>query len=83
MKKEDISERTRKWYQSYNEPPPWSSVVGFMVREIEKAKKAQREEIIEIMKGMKKKIEGFESEASNVGYNQALEDLITKLKDNK
>jgi len=33
---DDLGERIRKWYESYDNCPPWSSVAGFIVREIKK-----------------------------------------------
>jgi hypothetical protein len=35
-KEDNLSERVRKWYESYDNPPPWSSVAGFVIREVVK-----------------------------------------------
>ena len=39
MKKEtDLGERIRLWYSSYDTCPPWSSIYGFILRELKKEK---------------------------------------------
>ena len=39
MKKEDLGDRVRNWVNSYvNHCPPWSSILGFIVREIKSEK---------------------------------------------
>jgi hypothetical protein len=48
-KENNLSERVRKWYESYDNPPPWSSVAGFVVRELaRKWGKIDAEEILQM-----------------------------------
>lgn len=37
--KEDLADRIKKWYYSYESSPPWTSVLGLLSREIKKSEK--------------------------------------------
>jgi hypothetical protein len=41
-----LVDRIKSWYESYDTCPPWSSVMGFIVRENEKQKEEFKKLII-------------------------------------
>jgi len=45
----DLGERIKSWYESFGVCPPWSSVVGFVVRENKKSRSQTIKEVMEIV----------------------------------
>jgi flagellar biosynthesis/type III secretory pathway protein FliH len=87
---ENLGDRTKSWYCSYDNCPPWSSFLGFMVREIAQEKQKYRQEILgrlpkereEVNELNPKDYESILEYARTKGYNQTLQkikELIRKI----
>ena len=67
----ELGERIRKWYESYNNCPPWSAVMGFIVRELKTKDQEWRDKI----EKMKQYVGRMPAEYEK-GWIKALEDLL-------
>ena len=75
----DLGERIKTWYESYGVCPPWSSVVGFIVRESKRVRSQAIKEVIGIVEKLPKYMEN-EQPIGESGRFIRTQDLKSKLK---